>query len=263
MKDFVVELAKEAGQVLMDHFERRLAVKSKSSEIDLVTEADVASEKLIVEAIRGRYPEHSILAEEGLGGEQAGEFLWLIDPLDGTTNYAHGYPIFCVSIALQREGETVLGVTYDPVRDELFCAEKGQGAYCNGRRLSVSGTESLGRSLVATGFPYARASIEDNNLAEFGRVMPRVQGVRRGGAAALDLAYVAAGRLDGYWEFHLRPWDWAAGELLVREAGGKISDVSGQSRSLGSSSMVASNGLIHEELLAALKGNSTLALKAE
>lgn len=254
MKDFAVELAKEAGQILMDHFERRLAVESKSSEIDLVTEADVASEKLIVEAVRERYPGHSILSEEGLGEEQAGEFLWLIDPLDGTTNYAHGYPVFCVSIALQREEETVLGVTYDPVRDELFCAERDQGAYCNGRRLSVSDTDSLRRSLLATGFAYTRASIEDNNVAEFGRIMPQVQGVRRGGSAALDMAYVAAGRLDGYWEFHLSPWDWAAGDLFVREAGGRTSDVSGQPWRLKSSNMVATNGLLHEELLAALKG---------
>jgi myo-inositol-1(or 4)-monophosphatase len=255
MKDFAVELAKEAGQVLMDHLKRRVAVKSKSSEIDLVTEADVASEKFIVEAIRERYPEHGILSEEGMGEEQAGEFLWLVDPLDGTTNYAHGYPVFCVSIALQREGEIVLGVTYDPVQDELFHAEKGQGAYCNGRRLSVSGTDSLRRSLLATGFFYTRAFIEDNNLAEFGRIMPRVQGVRRGGSAALDMAYVAAGRLDGYWEFHLSPWDWAAGDLLVREAGGRISDVSGQPWRLRSNSMVATNGPLHGELLAALKGN--------
>lgn len=254
MKDFAVELAKEAGRVLMDHIDRRLTVKSKSTEIDLVTEADIASEKLIVEAIRNRYPAHSILAEEGLGEEQAGEFLWLIDPLDGTTNYAHGYPVFAVSIALQRGGETVLGVTYDPLRDELFCAEKGQGAYCNGRRLSVSDVTSLGRSLLATGFPYARAFIEDNNLAEFGRIMPRVQGVRRGGAAALDMAYVAAGRLDGYWEFHLSPWDWAAGDLLVREAGGRTSVASGQPWRLRSHNVVATNGLLHEELLAALKG---------
>jgi myo-inositol-1(or 4)-monophosphatase len=254
MKDFAIELAKEAGQVLMDHLKRRSVVASKSSEIDLVTEADLASEKLIVETIRRRYPEHSISSEEGLGEEQAGEFLWLIDPLDGTTNYAHGYPVFCVSIALQRAGETVLGVTYDPVRDELFWAEQGQGAYCNGQRLSVSDTVSLKRSLLATGFPYARASIEDNNVAEFGRLMPRVQGVRRGGAATLDMAYVAAGRLDGYWEFYLSPWDWAAGDLSVREAGGRTSQVSGQPWRLRSGNMVASNGLLHEELLAALKG---------
>jgi myo-inositol-1(or 4)-monophosphatase len=254
MKDFAVELAKEAGQVLMDHLKQRLAVESKSTEIDLTTEADVASEKLIVEAIRQRYPKHSILSEEGLGQEQAGEFLWLIDPLDGTTNYAHGYPVFCVSIALQHEGEIVLGVTYDPVRDELFWAEKDRGAYCNGRRLSVSGVASLGRSLLATGFPYVRARTEDNNTAEFGRVMPQVQGVRRGGAAALDMVYVAAGRLDGYWEFYLSPWDWAAGDLLVREAGGRISDVSGQPRRFRGNSMVATNDLLHEELLAALKG---------
>jgi myo-inositol-1(or 4)-monophosphatase len=254
MKDFAVDLAKEAGQVLMDHLERRLTVESKSSEIDLVTEADLASEKLIVEAIRQQYPEHSILSEEGLGQEQTGEFLWLVDPLDGTTNYAHGYPVFCVSIALQREGETILGVTYDPVRDELFWAEKDREAYCNGRRLSVSGTDSLRRSLLATGFFYTRASIEDNNLAEFGRIMPQVQGVRRAGSAALDMAYVADGRLDGYWEFHLSPWDWAVGDLLVREAGGRTSDVSGQPWRLRSNNIVATNGLLHEELLAALKG---------
>ena len=175
-----------------------------------------------------------------------------MDPLDGTTNYAHGFPVFCVVLAVQRQEETILGVIYDPLRDELFTARQGRGATLNGRPLRVSNVARLAESLVATGFAYRRASLKDNNLPEFGRVMPRVQGVRRAGSAALDLAYLAAGRLDGYWEAHLSPWDWAAGALMVCEAGGTVTDREGHPWQVGCPNIVASNGRIHQELLAVL-----------
>ena len=262
--DFALETARRAG-TLLRNFERRQAVGHKSSEIDIVTAADLASERLIVEAIRARFPEHHILAEEGLGDLHSIvteiPHLWLVDPLDGTVNYAHGFPVWGVALALIEEGRVVLGVTYDPLREEMFWAEEGQGSWCNGERLRVSTTGRLREALLATGFAYRRASLGDgsrdgtpgNNLAEFGVIMPRVQGVRRAGAATLDLAYLAAGRLDAYWEMHLQPWDWAAGTLLVREAGGQVSDMAGAPWLLGTNNLVASNGLLHADLLALLR----------
>jgi len=252
MLDFAIETVREAGRLLRARFEHQHIVASKSSPIDLVTEADLASERLIVDRIRQRFPDHAILAEEGQGGGNRSPYVWLIDPLDGTTNYAHGFPVFSVNIALARGGEILLGVTYDPLRDELFTAQWGAGAFLNERRLRVSQTAHLSESLLATGFPYNRATNPQNNLGPFNAVMPLVRGIRRGGSAALDLAYVAAGRLDGYWEFWLNPWDWAAGVLLVTEAGGTVTDVAGQPWRLDSSSMVATNGHLHQELLRAV-----------
>ncbi|UCE20613.1 MAG: inositol monophosphatase [Gemmatimonadota bacterium] len=249
MLKFTVDVAIRTGHILLNHFQRGLDVRYKSSEIDLVTEADLASERFIVETIRHHYPKHGILSEEEVEDKEDREFFWIIDPLDGTVNYAHGFPIFCVSLALQQRGDPILGVTHDPMRDETFTAVKNLGAFLNGDALKVSGADRLVRSLVATGFPYKRATIEDNNLPEFNRVLPKVQGVRRGGSAALDLAYVAAGRLDGYWEAHLSPWDWAAGVLMIQEAGGRVTDRRNQPWTFGSKKMVATNGLIHEELL--------------
>jgi myo-inositol-1(or 4)-monophosphatase len=179
--------------------------------------------------------------------------LWVVDPLDGTVNYAHGYPAWGVSLALAERGQVVMAVTYDPLRDEIFWAEHGGGAWFNGERLRVSSAMRLKDALVATGFAYHRATLEENNLAEFGAMMPCVQGVRRAGAAVLDLAHLAAGRLDAYWEMHLQPWDWAAGWLLVEEAGGRVTSIRGQPWSLGTNNMAASNGSLHEELLAMLE----------
>ncbi|HFD39405.1 MAG TPA: inositol monophosphatase [Anaerolineae bacterium] len=262
--DFALETARQAGALLRG-FEQRQAVGYKSSEIDIVTAADLASERLIVDAIRARFPEHSILSEEGLGDlhRVAAEIphLWLVDPLDGTVNYAHGFPVWGVTLALAERGRVVLGVIYDPLRDEMFWAEEGQGAWCNGQRLHVSATGRLREALVATGFAYQRAALSNashgdapgNNLAEFGVIMPRVQGIRRAGAATLDLAYLAAGRLDAYWEMYLQPWDWAAGTLLVQEAGGQVSDLTGAPWSPGTNGLAASNGLLHAELLALLR----------
>jgi myo-inositol-1(or 4)-monophosphatase len=255
--DFAMETTRKAGRLLCEFYHRRHTVSHKSSEIDLVTEADLASERLIVDAIRTHFPGHKILSEEGLGDHQAaaGETpcLWIVDPLDGTVNYAHGYPTWGVSLALVAGGRVVLGLTYDPLHDELFWAEPGGGAWLNGESIQVSDVSRLSGALVATGFAYKRAVLDENNVAEFGAVMPRVQGVRRAGAAVLDLAHLAAGRLDAYWEMHLQPWDWVAGLLLIREAGGAMTDMHGEPWMLETNNIAASNGTIHDELLAVLK----------
>jgi len=252
-----LDTAREAGRLLREYAGRDLEVGHKSTEIDLVTEADLASERLIVDILRRHFPGHTILSEEGLGDLQrlAGEsdYLWLVDPLDGTVNYAHGLPVWGVSLALADAGRPVLAVSFDPVRDEMYWARRGEGAWCNGRRLHVSATGRLSQALVATGFPYRRATLEENNLREFNAMMPRVQGVRRAGAAVLDLAHVAAGRLDAYWEMFLQPWDWAAGWLLVEEAGGTVSDLRGEPWALSTGAIAASNGTLHAELLGVLR----------
>lgn len=251
--EFALNTARHAGRLLCDHFHRRHTIRRKSSDIDLVTEADLASERLIVQAIRARFPQHTILSEEGLGDLQQvvgeSEWLWIVDPLDGTVSYAHGFPLWGVSLALAERGQVQVGVTYDPLRDDLFWAKRGGGAWRNGRRVRVSDTARLRDALVATGFAYKRATLADNNLAEFAAMMPRVQGVRRAGAAVIDLALLAAGALDAYWELHLQPWDWAAGWLLIEEAGGVVTDLDGGPWSLACDRMAASNGALHDELL--------------
>lgn len=249
MLNFAIDIAVRAGALLRErlHVNRDIALKSP---FELVTDADHASEALIVDALKRQFPHHAILAEEG-GGAEA-EHTWLIDPLDGTNNYAHGFPFFAVSLTFVRNRAPLLGVIYDPIRDELFSAIDGQGSYCNGRRIHVSKTSTLAASLVSTGFPYDFATTDDNNLRQFGHIQARCQGVRRAGSAALDLAYVAAGRADAYWELRLKPWDTAAGALLVAEAGGRVSDVSGNPWDPWRASIFTSNGVIHQELLAQL-----------
>jgi myo-inositol-1(or 4)-monophosphatase len=255
MLNFAIQTARDAGQVLLEKFGRNIKV-SKKGDINLVTEADLASEALIVERIRSYYPRHSILAEESgeslavIEGENI--WKWIIDPLDGTTNYAHGYPCFCVTIALEHQGEIVLGVTYDPTRDELFAAEKGQGASLNGRKIRVSDAENLGDALIVTGFPYDFAQRKDfaHHLTEF---LLRARGVRRDGSAAIDMAYVACGRFDGFWEEGLNPWDVAAGLLLIHEAGGRVSYYDDTPFSIYAPPICASNGLIHAQMLDVLK----------
>lgn len=255
--DFARTTAREAGQLLCQFYHQAHTVRQKSSEIDVVTEADLASERLIVDAIRAQFADHHILSEEGLGDLQGlvggTTCLWLVDPLDGTVNYAHDYPFWGVSLALAARGQVQIGVTYDPLRDELYWSERGHGAWCNGERMHVSDVTELRGALLATGFAYKRATLADNNLAEFGALMPHVQGVRRAGAAVLDLAHVADGRLDGYWEMHLNPWDWAAGWLFVEEAGGLVTSMQGEPWSLGTENLVASNGHLHGHLLAAFR----------
>ncbi len=251
-KDFMVTLCKEAGQMMLEELGASLEITHKG-EVDLVTQVDLALERMIVEAIHDRYPTHSVLGEEGEEEKaQGAEYTWFVDPLDGTTNYVHGYPVFCISMALALRGDVLTGVVYDPLHEELFYAEKGQGATLNGRRIAVSSTDRLISSLLSTGFPYERATLPDNNLAQFNKLIPRIQGVRRSGSVALDLAYVAAGRLDGHWELHVKPWDTAAGGLLVKEAGGRITGGAGEPWSPFDSYVVATNGKIHDELLALL-----------
>ncbi|MCZ7570682.1 MAG: inositol monophosphatase [Ardenticatenaceae bacterium] len=258
MLDFALSLAREAGAVLQSFFEEELEVRSKSAEIDLLTQADLASEEFILGRIRKQFPTHAILSEEA-GESGTHEYYWVVDPLDATVNFAHGVPHYCVSIGLRRGLETVLGVAYDPERDELFWAERGAGAclrYGDGseRRLQVSATQSLGESLLATGFPYDRATNPANNLAEFNRVILRVQGVRRAGSAALDLAYVAAGRYDGYWEYRMKPWDTVAASLMVIEAGGALSTLDGGPWDPWHETTVAANPTLLPVLVAALNG---------
>jgi myo-inositol-1(or 4)-monophosphatase len=249
--DFAIQTARDAGSILAGRFGHKIEISNKS-EIDLVTESDLASERLIIDRIKTYYPRHAILAEESgasgpVDGESGSDWRWIIDPLDGTTNYAHGYPCFCVSIALECQGRMELGVVYDPMRDEMFSAQRGQGAALNGRRLRVSPTATLARALLCTGFPY-----DVRERSEFARhfasFIMAAQGVRRDGAAALDLAYVAAGRFDGFWEEGLKPWDVAAGALIIEEAGGRVSNYANEPLDIFKPPIVASNGLIHEEM---------------
>ncbi|MEO0250214.1 MAG: inositol monophosphatase family protein [candidate division WOR-3 bacterium] len=252
--DFAVETAKEAGNLLRDHFGRELGVAHKSSSTDLVTDVDLLSEEFITEKIATYYPRHQILAEESGHKETTSEYRWLIDPLDGTTNYAHGYPFFCVALALEYRGEIVLGVAYDPLRDELFVAERGSGALLNGRPIQMSRTEKLAESLLATGFPYYVKARPDESLEYFARFVSTAQAIRRDGSAVLDLCYLACGRFDGFWELGLKPWDMAAGALMVEEAGGRVSKFDGRRFNIYEPEMLATNGLIHDEMIAILMG---------
>jgi myo-inositol-1(or 4)-monophosphatase len=253
MLDFTIDLARRAGILLLSRLEGQRDVVLKSP-FELVTDADHASEELIVKAIGQQFPDHAIVAEERGGAAHESGYTWLIDPLDGTNNYAHGFPVFCVSLALLKDGEPLLGVIYDPCRDELFSGERGQGARCNGRRIRVSKTPTLAAALISTGFPYNYYALaEDNNIREFNALLGRSQGIRRAGAAALDLAYVAMGRLDAHWELQLQPWDSAAGALLLSEAGGRLSDWRGGAWNPWADRLVASNGRFHDELLQALQ----------
>lgn len=250
--ELAIAAARAGGQVLIDKFGTTIRIEHKG-EVDLVTEVDQAAEAVIVALIRDRHPEHDILAEEEDYDRQQCEFCWIIDPLDGTTNYAHGFPWFAVSVALERNGEVVAGVVFNPCNGELFSAAKGSGAWLNGKPLSVSTTTSLDQSLLATGFPYDRKQSKANNYDHFVHFQQAAQACRRPGAASLDLACTAAGRFDGYWEMKLKPWDVAAGQLLVSEAGGVLSDFTGAPASIYDREIVASNGRIHTQMLQVLE----------
>ena len=252
LKRTAVYIARKAGSFLKSRFGRKRKVGYKGA-INLITEMDLLSEKMIVSEIRQRFPNHSLLAEEKTSYRTDSPYRWIIDPLDGTTNYAHHYPVFCVSIALEKNGEIILGVVYDPMLNELFCAEKGKGARLNGRKIQVSSTSKLSQSLLATGFPYDLRENPVNNLDHFFHFSLRGHGVRRAGSAALDLCYVAAGRFDGFWEMKLGPWDMAAGCLVIREAGGKTTDFLGQPLALDGKQVLASNKKIHPEMIQVLK----------
>jgi myo-inositol-1(or 4)-monophosphatase len=240
-------MAREAGALLMTHFARRVMIEYKG-DVDLVTEADRASEALLLDRISATFPRHDLIGEEGSRRESGSDYRWYIDPLDGTTNFAHGYPVFCVSLGLEHKGDIVAGVIYDPTRDEMFAAEKGSGAYLNQRRMHVSTTEKLMESLLATGFPSHKRH-KNPNIHFYHQITLRSHGVRRAGSAALDLANVASGRYDGFWEFNLNAWDVAAGVLLVEEAGGQVTGFQGQPFRVNDRDVTASNGRIHAEML--------------
>ena len=242
-----VEIAREAGALLANYFERRVGFELKG-DFDLVTEADRASERLVIERLRSHFPSHSIVGEEGGGHEGSSEYRWYVDPLDGTTNFAHGFPIYNVTMGLERDGEMLAGVIFDPNRAEMFAAERGAGAYLNNRRIRVSAVKRLADSLVATGFPSRKRHL-NVNIHFYHQMAMETHGVRRAGSAAIDLAWVACGRLDAFWEFGLNPWDMAAGTLLVSEAGGACSEMKGGEHTMRSPHLLADNGGIHGETL--------------
>ncbi|GAB4279945.1 MAG: inositol monophosphatase family protein [Candidatus Promineifilaceae bacterium] len=255
--DTAVTIAREAGELLAEGFDKKKEVVHKSTAVDWVTQYDTAAETLIVSRLREKFPEHGLLGEEGSNFAGNGRFQWIVDPLDGTNNFAHNFPVFCVSIALW-EGQTPrVGVVYDPLRDECFTAVSGQGAWLTRRgkvmKLSVTNTDNLASSLIATGFPYDRVKQQNGhvtNVAESEAFLRQVQGLRRAGSAALDICYVGAGRLDGYWEYKLHPWDVAAAVLIAQEAGGTVSWIDGSPFRLDKQvAMVASNGRIHQTML--------------
>ncbi len=256
---FLKMLLQEAGGTALTLFYDGVRqVRHKYRDIDLVTEADLAVEELLLDRLRDRFPTDSILAEES-GLNAGSDRRWVVDPIDGTTNFAHGYPVFGISIGLYEWNNLLLGVTRCPILRQTCWATAGGGAWAQEdgeppRRLQVSGTAKLGQALLSTGFPYTRAENPDNNLQEFNVILPRVQGIRRGGAATVDLCWLADGRLDGYWEANLKPWDWVAGALLIREAGGTVTNYAGEPWQPGDMDMVASNGYIHDQLLAIVQG---------
>ena len=253
--NFAIELARAAGDVLKHYMSREKQIELKGR-ANLVTVADKEAEALIIGAICARYPHHAILAEES-GAAGASEFRegkWIIDPLDGTTNFAHQYPFFCVSIAFEQAGEILCGAVYDPWRDEMFSGARGLGSYVNGQRLRVSEVDRLRSALIMTGFPYGFREKIKTAMAQFEAFLIESQGVRRGGSAALDLCYAALGRVDGFWEMDLHPWDTAAGLVILEEAGGTVTGFSGEKFSVYGKQLLASNGRIHREMVDALRG---------
>ena len=248
IREFAIETARRSGALLKENVGKVGRIEFKGA-VDIVTEVDRKSEELIMAAIGKTFPGHGILTEESPEVKQDSPYKWIIDPLDGTTNYSHGFPFFCVSIGFEEAGEVIFGAVYDPMLDELYTAEKGIGAALNGKKITVSAINDLGRGLLATGFPYDLRASKDNNLDFFSQFSLKAQAIRRAGSAALDLCYIASGRFDGYWEMKLRPWDVAAGALIVEEAGGRVTDFSAGPFSIYGRECLASNGLIHEDMI--------------
>lgn len=261
--DVAIEAGKKAGSILLDYTKSGFRIEHKNP-INLVTDADHAAERCVIDHIHTQFPTHGFLAEEQGRIEQSpSPYLWIIDPLDGTTNFSHGFPAYCVSIGLEYRGRCLLGVVFDPSRDDLFTAIEGYGAQLNGHPIHVSNANTLDNSLLVTGFAYDIRESPRNNLDHFAKFALKAQGLRRTGSAALDLCYVAAGRFDGFWEVKLNPWDMAAGSILVKEAGGRLTDFLGRDLSLYGQELVASNGHIHQAMLTVLnetpvQGNSSL-----
>jgi len=240
-------IAREAGALLMDFFHQKVKIEYKGA-ADLVTVADRKSEALILERVRQQFPTHDVMGEEGTRIDSGSDYKWYIDPLDGTTNFAHGFPVFCVSLAVEYLGRRAAGVIYDPTRDEMFAAETSKGATLNGQPIHVSATSRLAECLVGTGFPSQKRH-KNPNIYFYHHLTLRTHGVRRAGSAALDLCNVACGRFDGFWEFNLNPWDTAAGVLIVEEAGGRVTNFSGGPFQIDSRETLASNGLVHDALV--------------
>ncbi len=244
-----IQAARQGGAILQDYVQKGFAIHSKGETINLVTEADLQSEKAIIQTIRQAFPDHQILSEEEGAQESPPHAMkWIIDPLDGTVNFAHGFPMYNVSIGIEYNGTCVIGVTYDPNRDELFLGQKGRGATLNDSPIRVSTAPTLEKALLVTGFAYDVHTATNNNLKEFCAFTGRAGGMRRTGTAAIDLCYIACGRLDGFWELQLKPWDTAAGKVIVEEAGGKVTNYLGEPYSIYGSTLIASNGHIHEEM---------------
>jgi myo-inositol-1(or 4)-monophosphatase len=246
------EAALRAGAIQKERYGQELQIDYKG-ETDLVTEVDRACERAILETIRDRFPDHDIVTEESVFAQTGSRHVWFIDPLDGTVNFAHGYPFFCASVGVARDGQVVAGAVYDPIKEELFTAERGKGAHLNGRRLRVSRSTKLIKSLLVTGFPYDVRDDLQGKLRWFNRLMGQARAVRRDGSAALDLCYVGAGRFDGFWEERLNTWDMAAGNLVVEEAGGRVSRFDGTAIGLEHDEILATNGGIHEAMMEVLQ----------
>jgi myo-inositol-1(or 4)-monophosphatase len=239
---------REAGAFLRKNLDSRPEASFKGA-VDLVTECDLAAQGMLADRLTAAFPDHGILAEEGLARPGRSAYRWVVDPLDGTTNFAHTFPVFSVSAALEERGRTILGLVFDPMRDEMFTAREGAGSFLNGRPIRVSKVAELGRSLLATGFPYDVRTSSVNNVDHWTRFLLRAQAVRRCGSAAMDLCYVACGRFDGFWELKLKPWDVAAGVLIIREAGGRVTALDGGAHCLETPDTLASNGLIHQAMI--------------
>lgn len=249
----VINIAHEAGEIIREGFGKQFSIEFKTNESNLVTEIDKRSEEAIIAYIKKEFPSHGILSEESGGESLNSEYLWVIDPIDGTTNFAHGLPLFSVSIGLQKNGSTICGVVYDVMRDVTYAAELGGGAYANSKPLAVSHNDNLRRSLLVTGFPYDIAENPSNAIQKFASFIKVARGIRRLGSAALDLCFVAEGVFDGYWEVFLNPWDMCAGILLVEEAGGKVTDFTGERMTIFSKQILASNGHVHQDMLKIIK----------
>jgi len=251
-QELAIQAVRESGKIQKEWLRRDKKIELKGV-INLVTEVDRRCEQRIIEIIKKAFPEHNILTEETPMPELPSPYRWIIDPLDGTTNYAHGYPCFCTSLALELEGEVIVGAIYDPLLDELFTAQKGKGAFLNNERISVSKTDRLTNALICTGFPYDLRESRENNLDHFNHFIMKARAIRRDGSAALDLCYVAAGRFDGFWELKLYAWDVAAGKLLVEEAGGTVTDFRGKALDVNGKETLATNGRIQEEMIRVLE----------
>jgi myo-inositol-1(or 4)-monophosphatase len=250
--EFAIQLAFESGRIQKKYFEKALSISYKG-EINLVTNVDVECQGRIIELLAEHFPDDEVISEEKTNVYESGKNKWIIDPLDGTTNYAHGYPFFCTSIGYEVDGEIIVGVVYNPIADELFWAEKNQGSFFNGEKISVSTATEMKQALLVSGFPYDVATNPHNNLNHWAAFIVRAQALRRDGSAGLNLSYVAAGRFDGFWELKLSPWDMAAGVLIVTEAGGTVTSLRGETFDLYQGSIVASNGLIHQEMVSVIR----------